>query len=173
MGDGNQARSIPFLVALFVAIFVVPAAHASLPQAPTPPSDDSGPTPASHCDVSGSVLVPQASKATTVTHFGVGALNGVVNYRITCVHPDSAFRLTYDDRPLNAICAGDDVAGVDLRAALVDFDILFWPPGTVVRPIKEFRACGDEAGTVPFAAAFADVVLIGGVPGAQFSYEET
>lgn len=173
MGDGNRSHSFPFLVALFVAIFVVPTAHASLPQAPTPPGGDSGPTASSHCDVNGSVLVPQASKATTVTHFGVGALNGVVNYRITCVHPDSSFRLTYEGRPLNEICAGPTEAGVDARVAIVDFDILFWPSGTVVRPIKEFRACGDEAGTVPFAAAFADVVLIGGVPGAPFSYEET
>lgn len=121
----------------------------------------------SHCDVAGTVLLPQGQKQTAAvssTTLGGTVLNGITDYRTSCAHPGAAFTLTYtSSRPLLAA-----------DCSMYDFDILFWPEGgsDFTSPVGKFRACGDEAGTVPGDAAYATVLLVRGVPGASFSYDE-
>lgn len=159
----RPARALPLNSGLFLFAAVLLLAAGP----PASSAAERGPRAENHCDASGSILVPQPSKATSATVWtshGGGILRGYIDYQTECAHPDASFGLTYTSA--KPVLAAD--------CSLYDFDVLFFlesndPEGSV----GEYRECGDETGRVPTEADFAVIILVSGVPGATFSYNES
>lgn len=100
-------------------------------------------------------------------------MNGLISYRLACITPEANFTLLYGGNPI----LSDQVpCCVNFRCELRDVDIIFWGPPDANgfnSKLAEYQACGQDVGTVPVFASFAEVYLIGSWTGpAYFSYRE-